>query len=157
MVIPAIQARNALYERLVKVFPKLQGFQEPSVTLGFPNNEPPFYVAVDEIVDVASTEGAASMGHAKVTFELNVFICAVHRELVTAADTLLSYIDTVFSAILADHTLGMSVDNSFPAVTNAGTSADSSKRYIAAANVTITCSVASACPAWIKEALSDCD
>ena len=157
MVIPAIQARDVLYERLKKVFAKLDGCQKPEVCRGFPTNEPPFYVAVDEIVDTATTEGAASMGHAKVAFELNVFLCAVHRELLVASNTLLAYIDAVFSSVLADHTLGMTVDNSFPAVSMAGTSADSSKRYIAAANVTVSCEIASACPAWVKEAINDSD
>ena len=112
---------------------------------------------MDEIVDTASTEGAASMGHAKVAFELNVFLCAIHRDLLTASDTLLSYIDAVFSSVLADHTLDMTVDNSFPAVGMAGTSADSSKRYIAAANVTVSCEIASVCPAWVKEAIDESD
>lgn len=157
MVIPAIQARDELYKRLDRVFGRLDGFQRPEVHKGFPTNEPPFYVAVDEIIDVATTEGAASMGHAKVSFELNVFLCAVHRDLMTASNTLLSYIDVVFSSVLADHTLGGHIDNSMPRINTAGTAADTSKRYIAAADITIECSVASVCPAWIKEALSDSD
>lgn len=160
MVIPAIQARNELHKRLVAVFSEdnftsLCEAKVPNVYLGFPTNEPPFYVAVDEIIDTATTDGSASMGHAKVSFELNVFLCAVHRDLTTAADTLLAYIDVLFSAILADQSLNYSVDNSFPQITTAGTAADSSKRYIAAANVSVTCEIGSVCPARIKEIVND--
>lgn len=158
MVIPAQQARDELFKRLGLVFgDSFESFyktQKPDVFLGNPVNEPPFYVSVDEIIDTASTDGAASMGHAKVSFELNVFLCAINRDLITASNTLLTYIDAVFASVLADQTLNSNVDNAFPRINSAGTAADSSKRYIAAANVVISCEVGSACPAYIRELIN---
>lgn len=156
MVIPAIEARDVLHKRLEAVFSeenlaKFCDAKAPKVSLGFPVNEPPFYVAVDEITDTASTDGAASMGHAEVSFNLNVWVCASHKELKTAADAVISYVSTIFAAVLADQQLNNTVDNAFPSLRDAGTGADSSKRYVAAATVVIACKVGSVCPAEIKE------
>ena len=156
MVIPASEARDVLHKRLEAVFnkenfAKFSDAQAPKVTLGFPVNEPPFYVAVDEIIDTANTDGAASMGHAEVSFNLNVWVCATHKDLKTAADAVIAYISTIFAAILADQQLNNTVDNAFPSLRDAGTGADNSKRYVAAATVVIACKVGSVCPAEIKE------
>lgn len=157
MVIPAAEARDVLHKRLEAVFGEeafgslYPGVKAPKVTLGFPVNEPPFYVAVDEIADTVSTGGAASMGHAEVSFDLNVWLCASHKDLKTAADSLIAYEDAIFAAVLADQRLNLTVDNAFPSIRNAGTGADSSKRYVAAANVAVACTVGSCCPAQIKE------
>lgn len=155
---PAAKARDVLHRRLEAVFAserfgELYGAAVPKVFLGFPKNEPPFYVAVDEICDTATTDGAASMGHAEVRFSLGVWVAASHRDLKTASDAVLSYADAIFASVLADPQLNMSVDNSYPRITSAGTAADDSKRYIAAMNIAIDCSVFSACPAEIKEAV----
>lgn len=160
MVIPAAKARDELKRRLELVFSEecmgalYPGAKVPKVYLGFPVSEPPYYAAVDEIAEAVETAGAVTIGHAKVSFDLHVWLFARHTDLKVAADSLLAYIDAVFACVMADHTLGMSVDNSLPAVETAGTSADSSKRYIAAASVRVTCTVASACPAYVKEAIN---
>ena len=160
MVIPAAKARDELKRRLDLVLAEgsieelYPGAKAPKVYLGFPVNEPPFYAAVDEIVDAAETSSAASMGHAQVSFDLHVWLCARHTDLKAASDCLLAYIDAVFACVMADHTLGMAVDNAMPSVETAGTAADSSKRYIAAASVRVSCTVASACPAYIREAIN---
>ncbi len=156
MVIPASEARDVLHKRLEAVFSKenlakFSDAQAPKVNLGFPVNEPPFYVAVDEIIDTANTDGAASMGHAEVSFNLNVWVCATHKDLKTAADAVIAYISTIFAAVLADQQLNNTVDNAFPSLRDAGTGADSSKRYVAAAKVVIACKVGSVCPSEIKE------
>ena len=157
MVIPAAAARDVLHGRLAAVFDPgafgslYPGVKAPRVELGFPVNEPPFYVAVDEIAETASTGGSASMGHAEVSFDLQVWLCASHKELKTAADAVLAYADAVFAAVLADPQLNLTVDNALPSIRNAGTGADSSKRYVAAASVAVACTVGSCCPAEIKE------
>lgn len=159
MVVPFIKARDVLYERLKTVFSsdvfvELYGCEKPSVTRGFPLNEPHFYVAVDEIVDEPQTDGAVSMGHAGLTFNINVYLYAQHSDLIVAANTLMSYIHAVFLSVIADQRLNGTVDNAFPRVTTSGTAADSSKRYIAAAGLSIQCQIFSQCPAQIKELIN---
>ena len=153
MVTDYAGARNVLRRRLEAVFSPeafgalYPGAKAPKVFLGFPVTEPPFYAAVDEIVDSSATSGAASMGHAQVEFTLRVWLCAQHADLKAASDTLLAYIDAVFGSVMADPQLCGTVENAFPSVETAGTAADSSKRYIAAASVAVACTVYSACPA----------
>ena len=152
--------RDVLKNRLEKVFSPetfgvlYPGVRAPKVYKGFPTNEPPFYVAVDEIVDEARTSGGASMGHAQIDFTIHVWCFAQHASLETASDTLLSYVDAVFKSVVADQRLNLTVDNSFPSVETAGTSADSSKRYVAAASVAVACSVYSQCPSEILEVVN---
>lgn len=154
------QARDVLRHRLEAVFGSeafatlYTGVQAPKVYQGFPVSEPPFYVAVDEIVDTASSSGAASMGHARIDFTLHVWCFARHTSQETAADTLLAYVDAVFKAVLADQRLNGTVDNSFPEIETAGTAADSSKRYTAAASVAVACHVFSQCPAELMEVVN---
>lgn len=156
-------AREEVQRRMQAVFAPgtfadlYPGVQAPKVFRGFPVNEPPFYAAVDEIVDSARTSGAASMGHAQYDFTVHVWLFAQHRDQVTAADTLLAYIDAVFASVLADHTLRGTVDNCFPSVETCGTAADSSKRYTAAAAIAIECAVFSQCPARLKEVVNASD
>lgn len=160
MVTDYIRARNVLKRRLEdvfsgEVFPELYpGAKEPRVYLGFPATEPPFYAAVDEIVEAAATSGGVSMGHAQVDFTLHVWLCAQHTSLETASDTLLAYVDAVIGATMADPQLCGTVDNAFPSLETAGTAADSSRRYIAAASVAVNCSVYSACPAQLAQAVA---
>lgn len=158
MVIPFIAAKDEVYRRLSvifdpEIFRGLCDYQAPKVFDRYPVNEPPFYVAVDEIVETASTDAAVSMGHATIGFPVNVLACAQHSDLITASNTLMAYINTIFAVVLADQTLGRSVDNSFPSIETAGTAADGSKRYLAAARISINCTVFSKCPREIKEAL----
>ena len=152
MVTEIVRARNVIEQRLADVFtPEVFGVlypetdKVPKVFTGFPTTEPPFYVAVDEIVDVASTAGAATMGRDQVSFTLNVWMSAQHTELRRAADAVLCYVDAVFGAIMADPQLCDTVENAFPRVDSAGTAADSSKRYIAAALVSVDCTVWTGC------------
>lgn len=145
-------ARDVLAKRLEAIFGseafgELYEVTAPKVYTGFPVNEPPFYVAVDEVVDTAETDGAVTMGHAKWDFTITVWAFAQHKEQKTVADTLLSYTDAIFKAVLADPQLNMTVDNSFPSIETAGTAADSSKRYMGAASVSVRCTVYSKCPA----------
>lgn len=150
-------ARDVLQTRLEAVFdPDTFGdlypdIQAPKVFQGFPVNETPFYVAVDEIVDTATTTGGATMGHASISFTLRVWLFARHSSLKTASDAVLAYSDAVFKSVLADQRLDTAVDNSFPRIESAGTAADSSKRYVAAAVVEIDCEVFSKCPAKMME------
>lgn len=159
MVTDYAGARNVLKRRLEAVFASeafaelYPGAKEPRVFLGFPATEPPFYAAVDEIVDAAETSGGVSMGHAQVDFTLRVWLCAQHTSLETASDTLLAYIDAVFGSTMADPQLCGTVDNAFPTIETAGTAADDSRRHIAAASVVVRCSVYSACPAPIAAAV----
>lgn len=160
MVTNIIRARNVLQRRLSAVFdPETFGAlypeaeQPPRVFVGFPTSEPPFYAAVDEIVDAASTSGAATMGRDTVTFTLSVWLCAQHSRLAAASDTLLCYIDAVFGSIMADPQLNGTVDNAFPRIESAGTAADSSKRYVAAAVVAVECQVWTGCPRLLAVAV----
>lgn len=158
VVIPSTAVRDVLYERLRAVFSStafrdLYAVKEPAVSLGFPASEPPFYVAVDEICDTAQTSGATSTQCAGVSFTVHVWCFAEHRELKVAADTLMAYVDVVIASVVADHTLGMSVDNAMASILAAGTAANGSKRHSAAATVDITCETRSACPKEIKEVI----
>ncbi len=157
MVTDFIRARNVLKKRLEAIFdPEAFGLlypeaePTPKVYLGFPTTEPPFYAAIDEIVDVATTTGAATMGHDTVSFTLHVWLSAQHTRLEAASNALLCYIDALFGAVMADPQLNNTVENAFPQIESAGTAADSSKRYIAAALVGVECTVWSACPASLQ-------
>lgn len=161
MVTDFIRARDVLKKRLEAVFepeafsalyPETE--KAPKVFLGFPVTEPPFYVAVDEVVDTAATEGGATMGHDAVSFVLHVWICTQHVSLETASNALLAYMDAIFGAVMADPRLCGTVDNAFPQVDSAGTDADSSKRYIAAALVNVECTAWSACPAALQDVVA---
>ena len=152
MVTDFIRARNVLAKRLEDVFtPDVFGVlypeteKVPKVFMGFPATEPPFYVAVDEIVDVAATSGAATMGRDQVSFTLHAWVSAQHTELVKASDAVLCYIDAIFGSIMADPQLNRTVENAFPKIESAGTAADSSKRHIAAALIGIECTVWTGC------------
>ena len=102
-----------------------------------------------------STSGAVSMGHAQVDFTLRVWLCAQHTSLEEASNALLSYVDAVTGAVMADPQLCGTVDNAFPSIESAGTAADSSKRYIAAASLSVACSVYSACPAFLAAVVEE--
>ncbi len=152
MVVNWSRARDVLKHRLDAVFGDAfatlyPDVRAPKVYLGFPASEPPFYAAVDEIVDTAEAGGGATMGHDAVSFTLRVWLCAQHADLKTASDTLHAYEDAVFGSIMADPQLCTSVDNAFPSIETSGTAADGSKRYIAAASMAINCSVWAECPA----------
>lgn len=160
MVTELIRARNVLEKRLAAVFdPETfdvlypEAEQAPKVFFGFPASEPPFYVAVDEIVDTASTAGGATMGRDEVTFTLHVWLSAQHTRLRAASDTLLCYIDAVFGSVMADPALNGTVQNAFPKIEGAGTAADSSKRYIAAAVLAIECQVWTGCQPLLSVAV----
>ena len=161
MAVSFIQARDVLKARLEAVFASsafatlYPAVQAPKVYQGFPVNEPPFYVAVDEIVDTASSSGSATMGHARIDFIIRVWCFARHTNQETAANTLLAYEDAVFKSVLADQQLNFSVDNSFPEIETAGTTADSSKRYTAAASIAVNCHVFSQCPAELMEVVNE--
>ncbi|MEC4294043.1 hypothetical protein [Adlercreutzia shanghongiae] len=159
ILMPAREAKEAIGARMRAVFaPEVFGalypdVQPPRTYEGFPTNEPPFYVAWDEIVDAGSVAGAVTMGHPDVEFTLHVWTFAQHVDKKTASDTALAYTDVVLAALVADQTLNRTVDTAVPSITSAGTAADSSKRYMASVEVSVRCSVASSCPAEIKEAV----
>lgn len=148
-------ARDELYRRMSKVadaFGELYpGVQAPKVYDGFPTNEPPYYIAVDSIVDTAAMGGRAVPGAGQLDFTVHVLCFARHSDLATASATLLAYVDAVFNAVMADQRLSMSVDNSFPSIEAAGTSPDNSKYHMAAASVGVQCSVFAKCPQKFRE------
>lgn len=161
MVTDYAGARDALLARLEAIFEPAafaalypETDKAPRVFLGFPPTEPPFYAAVDEIVEAVATSGAVSMGHAQVDFTLHVWLCAQHTDLKAASDALLCYVDAVVGSVMADPQLCGTVDSAFPSVESSGTAADGSRRYIAAASVAVQCSVYSACPAQLAEAVA---
>ena len=143
-------ARDELYRRMAKVaegFGELYpGVQAPKVYDGFPTSEPPFYIAVDSIVDIATMGGRAVPGAGQLDFTVHVMCFARHSDQATASATLLAYMDAVFNAVMADQRLRMTVDNSFPSIEAAGVSGDSSKYHMAAASVGVQCSVFAKCP-----------
>lgn len=159
ILMPAREAKEAIGRRLSAVFSQevfgslYPDVQVPRAYEGFPSNEPPFYVAWDEIVDAASVTGAVTMNQPEVEFTLHVWAFAQHVDKKTASDTALAYADVILAALAADQTLNRTVDTAVPSITNAGTAADSSKRYMASVEITVSCSVASACPAEIREAV----
>lgn len=150
-----VEARDELNRRLAKVadgwgdlYP---GVQAPAVFKGFPASEPPFYIAVDDVVTAASTDGKSTTGHATYEFTLRVLCFARHADRERASNAVMSYVDSVFGAVMADQRLGGAVDNSFPSVDSAGTSPDSSKYWMAAASVEVRCTVFAKCPREFRE------
>lgn len=160
MVDAARNARDALLKRLEAVFaPEVfeevcPGVKAPSVFQGIPVNEPPFYVAVDDVPDSIGTQGAVTNGHAAVSFSAHVWVQASMKDRKKASDTLIAYMFVALAAVLADQSLDMSVDNAFPSVSLAGVAADDSRRYLAAGCVDIECETWSACPAKVMEAVN---
>lgn len=122
------------------------GVPEPRAFDGFPVNEPPFYIAVDDVVDTAEVSGGATTGAGRLEFTVHVMCFARHADRKTCSEALLCYVDAVFNAVMADQRLRMSVDTCFPTVEAAGVSADNSKRHMAAASVGVRCTVFSKCP-----------
>ena len=153
-----VKARDELYRRLCAVGPSFEelypGVQAPKVIKGAPASEPPFYIAVSDVAALASTSGQATTGDGRWEFTLEVMCFAQHASQECAADTLMTYVDAVFNAVMADQRLRGTVDNSFPSVQSVGTSPDSSKRHLAAASVAVRCSVFSACPKRFREVVS---
>lgn len=154
-------AREELLRRIREVslhFKELYpDVQQPKVYDGFPTTEPPFYVAVDSIIDTAAVDGRAVPGAGTWSFTIHVMCFARHTDRKTASDTLLAYIDAVFNTVMADQRLGMAVDNCFPSIEAAGTSPDNSKRQMAAASVGVQCTVFSKCPQDFKEVINGGD
>ncbi len=152
------EARDEVCRRMSKVgerFGELYpGVPTPKVFDGFPTNEPPFYIAVDSIVDASGIDGRAAPGAGQLEFTVHVMCFARHSDRSTACNTLLAYIDAVFGAVMADQRLHMTVDNSMPSVEAAGSSPDSSKYHMAAASVGIRCSVFSKCQQRFREVVA---
>lgn len=150
-----IRSRDALYERLSAVLDKFYqiypDIQEPKLFKGFPVGEPPFYIAVDEVTPSASSAGAASIGRDNITWTLGVWAFAKHSNLLIASDTLLTYINLIFSIVMADPSLGRNVDNAFPSIEVIGTSRDPGNYYIAAAQLSIECTACATCPTEIRQ------
>ncbi len=153
-------ARDVIKKRLEYIFGS-QAFSDlyevtaPKVYRGFPVSEPPFYVAVDEIADTAVSSGAVTMGHARIDFTVRVWAFARHTSQEVAADTLLAYEDAIFKSILADQRLNGTVDIAYPEIETAGTAADNSKRYTAAASIAVKCQTYSQCPAALMEVVNE--
>lgn len=160
MVIPQTAARDALECRLRSLF-GCDAFQPlfpsavkaPSVSIGFPVNEPPFYVAVDEIVDDLQPGSGATCGQVAIKFRLTVYACARHSDLLKAADTATSYAHAAILCVLADQTLGGSVDHAVPSITGGGTAADGDRKYIATEVVSVECDVWAMCPQEVRDAV----
>lgn len=157
MVGATTRARDVLFERVnalftSDLFPRLYpGVPVPAVYFGFPVNEPPFYVAVDELAEAVTSSGGVTMGHDEITFELHVWAFAMHSKLKTASDAVLSYAEAVFSLVMADPQLNYTVDNAFASIDNAGTAKDNSKYYQAALSISIECRRAAECPREMYE------
>ena len=148
-------ARDELHRRMGKVaeaFGELYpGVQDPKVYDGFPTSEPPFYIAVDSIVDTATMSGRAVPGAGQLDFTIHVLCFARHADLATASATLLAYVDAVFNAVMADQRLARSVDTAFTSIEASGVAPDSSKYHMAAASVGVQCTVFSKCPQEFRE------
>ena len=146
-----LAARDEIYRRMAKVgeaFADLYpGVQEPKVYDGFPTSEPPFYIAVDSIVDTAAMGGRATNGAGQLDFTVHVLCFARHANQSAASSAL----DAVFKAVMADQRLARSVDIALPSIEAAGTAPDSSKYYMAAASVGVQCTVFSKCPQEFRE------
>lgn len=164
MVIPQIAALDALYKRVSGFFSS-ESFSAvypdavaaPVVTKGFPKNEQPFYVAVDEIVTDAQPGKGASTGQAEMEFSANVWVCARHADLVKAANTAMSYADAVIACVLADQTMKGAVDLAVPSITGGGTAADGDRKYLATEALTVTFKVWAVCPNEVREVLREGD
>ncbi len=153
-----VEAREELYRRLSAVASSFEelypGAQAPKVIKGAPANEPPFYIAVGDCIATASTDGQATTGNGRWEFSVEVMCFARHSSQEGAADALMTYVDAVFNAVMADQRLGGAVDNAFPSVQAVGTAPDSSKRHLAAASVSVRCTAFSACPRRFREVVA---
>ena len=155
MLCSFIESRDVLKERIDTLFGSWDSLfpdvQCPKVYLGIPANEPPFYVAVDEVVDAATTEGGVTMAHDNLSWTLHVWAFSRHSSLEAASNTLLAYCYAIIGAVMADQTLCRTCDNCFAAIDSAGTAVDSSKYYQAAAVVSVQCTIFSVCPKEIRD------
>ena len=158
---PLIESRDALARRVRAVFDEkafgatFGDMQPPDVFDGFPVNEPPFYVAVDEMATAISTDAGATTAARGMAFSLRVWCLAKHRGLSDASDTVSAYVQQIMWMLSADHTLGMTVDAASASVDDLGTGATPDRQYIAAACVVIECKVYSMCPPKeIREAIN---
>lgn len=153
-----IEARRELLRRMRRAAERFgdlyPGVQAPKVHDGFPVNEPPFYVAVDAIADTASMGGRATTGAGELDMTVHVMCFARHSDRATASTALMCYVDAVFNAVMADQRLGGAVDNAFPSIEAAGTSADSSKYHMAAASVAVRCTRFVKCPEKFMEVVA---
>lgn len=151
-------ARDEIARRLTYVFERLGDdyftTESPKVFTGFPVNEPPFYVSVDEVVDELRTSESATMGHAKFSFTVKVWAFAQHVKQEKAADTLLEYIQVICDSVSADFTLKNTVDSAMPNVVSCATASDSSRRYVAACEINIECEKYANCPKEIYEVIN---
>lgn len=156
-MVAATNARNVLIGRVQKAVAKWDelypGIQAPKACDGFPASEPPFYIAVDSIAASANVTKESTIGAGRWEFTVNVVCFARHTDQLVASETLMAYTDCVMRCVMADQTLDRTVDNAFPSLDAAGTAADTSKRTLAAATVSVRCSVFSVCPKEFKEAV----
>lgn len=163
-MIPQVAAIDALYKRVSGFFASdafraiyPDAVAAPVVTKGFPKNEQPFYVAVDEIVTDVQPGKGASMGQAEMEFAANVWVCARHSDLVKAANTAMSYADAVIACVLADQTMKGTVDHAVPSITGGGTAADGDRKYLATEALTISFKCWAVCPHEVREVLREGD
>lgn len=156
-MVAAIEARDVILGRIQKAVSKWDelypGIQAPKVCDGYPATEPPFYIAVDTIATTANVTGQSTIGAGRWEFSVSVLCFARNTDKVVASEALMSYVDAAFRCVMADQTLGRTVDNAFPSLDAAGTAADTSKRTLAAASVSVRCSLFSVCTQEFKEAV----
>lgn len=163
MVVTQIAARDVLLNRLKKIFSAdifgalYPDYVLPKVLLGFPVNDAPFYVAVDEIVTNVTSGKGSTCGEVQVSFTLNVWVFARKTSLQDASNTAMVYADAIFSAVCADQTLKGTVDYSSPNIKQGATAADADRKYIATEIIEIDCKTWSKCPHAMREAINEGD
>lgn len=158
---PYMAASDALFERMRLAFSKeaLALYEEPveppKVDQGTPQTVAPFNVWVDFLPQSDDTQGSATNHEIMSSFVLDIYCVAKHTNRNKAVQILQTYVNTACMGILADATLGRTVNNSIPRLTDAGVDATPEKQFIAAAVVEVTLKTASVCPKELKELITN--
>lgn len=154
---PYERAADALYERLKVVLSKdgLALYEEPpaipQVSLGNPVNKAANCVWLDPLPMTVSTNGSATSHENKTTFALTVFLLSKHSDRNKAIANVQRWVNSVYMGVMADATLGRSVDNAVPRMSEVGSDSTTEKQYIVGASVDVTCTAYSMCPKEFKE------
>lgn len=154
---PFERAARALYGRMITVF-SADGLalyedapKRPDVSFGTPSVVKPFAVWVDMLPFGVRSTGSATTHEVAVEFAIDVYCVTKHSNRDVAVNTLQKYVNSIYMGVSADATLGRSVNNAIPRISDAGVDVTAEKQYIAAAVVEVTCKVASVCPKEFRE------
>lgn len=157
LALPYSNASKALYERMRLVLSKdaLAMYDEdvkvPKVDRFLGRDRPPFFVWTNPLARSTSSLAGATSWEYKSEFSLYVYMFATHANPDVALSSVEHWMNSAFMGVSADATLGRTVDCAIPRMSDSGYDTTPEKRYVVAAELEVTCKVASVCPKEFKE------